>query len=694
MAKNLYLTTNEARSGKSMIALGLMELLRGAIGKVAFFRPIILTAGEGERDRDIQLLLSHFELSQDYSDAFALTFAEAGELLAKDREDYLIEIILSKYQKLEEQYDFVLIEGTDFAQVTSAIELDINARIARNLAAPVLLVSSGKFKSVTEAVNGCVLAAESWEDHGHRLLGCVLNRLPAGELDRAERLLRESLGNELLCAALPEVDILGSLTMREVVLALNAKIIYGEEYQDRHAKHHLIAAMQPGHFLERLTEGSLVITPGDRTDIILACLSALCSARAAHIMGLVLTGGFGMESVVENILRDLSPALTVATVPLDTLRTAAAIHEIECKIYPADERKITSALATFEKYINTQNLRERIITARSDVITPKMFEYRLIQQARQRHKHIVLPEGAEERILRAAEILRERDVVSLTLLGNEEEIRMRAAQLGLQLRGVQIVDPSQSPWLAKYAERYFELRSHKGVTMDQARELMLDGSYFGTMMVYQGDADGMVSGSINTTQHTIRPALEFIKTEPGFSLVSSVFFMCLTEKVLVYGDCAVIPDPDASQLAQIAVASARTAAAFGIEPRVALLSYSTGDSGKGQEVEKVREATRLARQLAPDLAMEGPMQYDAAVDAEVARSKMPDSKVAGRATVFIFPDLNTGNNTYKAVQRSAGAVAVGPVLQGLNKPVNDLSRGCTIADIVNTVAITAIQAAS
>jgi len=677
-----------------MIALGLMEMLRGTIHNVAFFRPIIQTADRSVRDPDIELILAHFELRQDYSAAFALTFAEAAELLAKDREDYLIEVILTAYKKLEEQYDFVLIEGTDFAQVTSAVELDINARIATNLAAPVILVSSGKFKSLADAVHGCVLAAESWEEHGHKLLGCVLNRVGGDDVSQAVQQLQSGLGSDLLCYALPEVEILGSLTMREVAGTLNAEILYGREYLDRHARRHIVAAMQPGHFLERLTAGSLVITPADRTDIILACLAAMCSASAAHTMGIVLTGGFALEAVVENLLRDLSPALSVVRVSADTLRTVAAIEKIESKIHAKDERKITTALATFEKFVETDKLRDRIITATSDVMTPKMFEYRIIQQARINHKHIVLPEGAEERILRAAEILRERDVAELTLLGSEEEIRMRALQLGLRLSGVNIIDPAESPLRTGYADTYFALRAHRGITREQAGDVMLDGSYFGTMMVYSGQADGMVSGCINTTQHTIRPALEFIKTRPGFSLVSSVFFMCLAQRVLVYGDCAVMPDPDATQLAEIAVSSARTAAAFGIEPRVALLSYSTGESGKGQEVEKVREATRLARQLAPDLLIEGPMQYDAAVDAEVARTKMPNSPVAGQATVFVFPDLNTGNNTYKAVQRSAGAVAVGPVLQGLNKPVNDLSRGCSVADIVNTVAITAIQAAS
>jgi phosphate acetyltransferase len=298
----------------------------------------------------------------------------------------------------------------------------------------------------------------------------------------------------------------------------------------------------------------------------------------------------------------------------------------------------------------------------------------------------------EERILRAAEILRMRDVVAVTLLGNEKEIRQKAASLGISLPDVTVVDPMDSDRRQTYADAYFEIRKHKGISPQMAFDAMADVSYFGTMMVHFGAADGMVSGAVHTTQHTIRPAFEIIRTRPDCSIVSSVFLMCLSDRVLVFGDCAVNPEPTPGQLADIAISSAETARMFGVQPLIAMLSYSTGESGKGAEVEKVREATRIAKQRRADLKIEGPIQYDAAVDAGVARTKLPGSEVAGHATVFIFPDLNTGNNTYKAVQRSANAVAVGPVLQGLNKPVNDLSRGCTVTDIVNTVAITAIQA--
>ena len=353
---------------------------------------------------------------------------------------------------------------------------------------------------------------------------------------------------------------------------------------------------------------------------------------------------------------------------------------------------IAAALGTVETSIDLPALLQSLAEHRSTRITPLMFEYDLLQRARQRLQHIVLPEGEEDRILRAAERLRLRDVARLTLLGDRDRIQQRIDQLGLQLDDVEIVDPQHSPWRQEFADIYFELRQHKGISRQMAFDTLADVSYFGTLMVHTGKADGMVSGSVHTTQHTIRPAFEVIRTQPDTAIVSSVFLMCLADRVLVYGDCAVNPDPNAKQLADIAIASARTAITFGIEPRIAMLSYSTGASGKGLAVNKVREATQIAQQARPELKIEGPIQYDAAVDSSVAQTKLPDSEVAGNASVFIFPDLNTGNNTYTAVQRSANAVAIGPVLQGLNKPVNDLSRGCTVTDIVNTVAITAIQA--
>ncbi|EJZ05937.1 phosphate acetyltransferase, partial [Mycolicibacterium fortuitum subsp. fortuitum DSM 46621 = ATCC 6841 = JCM 6387] len=369
-------------------------------------------------------------------------------------------------------------------------------------------------------------------------------------------------------------------------------------------------------------------------------------------------------------------------------RVAGARGRVTAK----SQRKIDTALALMDKHVDVNDLIAQLSIPIPAVTTPQMFTYQLLDQARSDRKRIVLPEGTDDRILKAAGRLLQHEVAELTILGEESQIRSRAAELGVDIDAAVVLDPRTSELCDQFAEQYAELRRKKGVTVEQAREIIHDVSYFGTMLVHNEMVDGMVSGAAHTTAHTVRPAFEIIRTAPGISTVSSIFLMCLADRVLAYGDCAIVPDPTSEQLADIAISSSRTAAQFGIDPRVAMLSYSTGTSGTGADVDKVRAATELVRQREPDLLVEGPIQYDAAVEPSVAATKMPDSPVAGRATVLIFPDLNTGNNTYKAVQRSAGAIAIGPVLQGLNKPVNDLSRGALVEDIVNTVAITAIQA--
>ncbi|MBA4358025.1 MAG: phosphate acetyltransferase, partial [Desulfovibrio sp.] len=442
-----------------------------------------------------------------------------------------------------------------------------------------------------------------------------------------------------------------------------------------------------------IERGTLVITPGDRADIILGSLASRLSTNYADISGILLTGGIDPSESVRRLIEGwVGAPIPILIAEGHTYKTARILYDLYGRIEPGDQNKIQSALRVFEEHVDMAELRTKLVAAKPTTVTPKMFEFSLILKAKTLKQHIVLPEGTGERIMRAADILLRRGVVDLTLLGKEADIRNKMSQLGLELEGVRIVEPLKSPNYEDYVQTYYELRKHKGIREEDARDRMLDPTFYSTMMVHKGHADGMVSGSITTTQQTIRPAFEIIKTKPGSSIVSSVFFMCLKDRVLVYGDCAVNPNPTAEELAEIALSSAETAQLFGIEPRIAMLSYSTGDSGKGEDVERVIQATKIAHERAPHLLLEGPLQYDAAVDIEVAHTKMPESKVAGRATVFIFPDLNTGNNTYKAVQRSAQAVAIGPVLQGLNKPINDLSRGCTVPDIVNTVAITAIQA--
>ncbi len=695
MADTLFVTGTEPRSGKSAIVLGLMQLLSRDIQRVAFFRPIISSSEASAKDHDINLVMSQFNLDMRYSEAYSMTMQKAREMINMGQHEALLEKILSDFNSLKGRFDFILCEGTDFFGTDSAFEFDINADIAANLGCPVLLVCNGQKKSQDEIVASALLTIESFEDKGLDILAAVINRVE----DSDGSGMVEELKKKIRCPecfpiyVIPEEAKLGKPTVADVMKWLDARVLYGADMTSNLVDNYVIAAMQLGNFLNYLERGSLVITPGDRSDIILGSLASRLSTNYPDISGILLTGGLEPSSSVRKLIEGwVGAPIPILVAEGHTYKTARILYDLYGRIEPSDQNKIQSALRVFEEHVDLSELRTKLVAAKPSTVTPKMFEFSLIMKAKSRKQHIVLPEGTGERIMRAADILLRRGVVDVTLLGRETEIRTRMSQFGLELEGVQIIDPGKSPNYDDYVKTYFDLRKHKGIREEDARDRMLDPTYYSTMMVYKGHADGMVSGSVTTTQQTIRPAFEIIKTRPGAKIVSSVFLMCLKDRVLVYGDCAVNPNPTAEELAEIALSSAHTASIFGIEPRVAMLSYSTGSSGKGQDVEKVIEATRIARERAPELLIEGPIQYDAAVDIDVAQTKMPDSQVAGRATVFIFPDLNTGNNTYKAVQRSAQAVAIGPVLQGLNKPVNDLSRGCTIPDIVNTVAITAIQA--
>ncbi|MBW2491535.1 MAG: phosphate acetyltransferase [Deltaproteobacteria bacterium] len=698
MADNLFITATEARSGKSLVSLGIMEMLLRKIDKVGFFRPIINTdPAPGKQDNDIELISSHFKLEFPYEKMYGFTTKETADLISQGRENEILEGVIKKYTELKKSCDFVLCEGTDYASSSSAFELDINAEISKNLGAPVLLVSNAYQKSVDDAIRSIELSFESLREKGCKIIATIVNRASLHDGKEIVSILKENEGiADHLIFAVPDEPSLGNPTVGEIADLLEAEVLYGEEQLNRHVYNFTVAAMQLRHFLTMIGYGSLIITPGDREDVIIASLASVSSSAMDNIAGILLTGGLKPEEPIWNLIQGFPRKVPVLSVKQDTFPTATLVDKIHAVISPDDHRKITQALGVFEKNIDVEQLGEKVITSRTTTVTPKMFEYELVQKARADKQHIVLPEGDEERILRATEILLRRGVADITLLGNEQTIREKASALCLHIENATIIDPVKSDGFNEYAKTFFELRKHKGITMENARDVMSDVNFFGTMMIYKGRADGMVSGSVHSTAATIRPALQIIKTKPGFTIVSSVFLMCLADRVLVYGDCAVNPNPNASQLAEIALSSAHTAKTFGIEPVIAMLSYSTGGSGTGEDVEKVREATRIAQEKAkesyPGLKIDGPIQYDAAVDASVAKTKMPDSEVAGKATVFVFPDLNTGNNTYKAVQRSAGAVAIGPVLQGLKCPVNDLSRGCTITDIVNTVAITAVQA--
>ncbi|MGY3516880.1 phosphate acetyltransferase [Micromonospora sp. PTRAS2] len=685
MARSVYLTSVGSGGGKSTIALGLAELLSRQVERIGAFRPLV--PGRGP-DQILALLGERYRIEIPVGELHGCSYAEAGALVADGRREELISRIVERYRDVERRCPAVVVVGSDFADGGDGAgprELAFNARLATEFGSVVVPVVDG-FGQQPEAIAAAARGAyHDLVDLGATVLAVIANRVP-GPMTLPEL--------PVPAYAIPEVPAVSAPTVAEVAAALGATLLAGDDAAlGRDVLDYVVGAAHVPTLLDHLTEGALVITPADRADLLVAA-SAAHVAGQVSVAGLVLTLGERPDPRAMRLVEGLNTGLAVLSVRSDSYDTVAASSRIEGRPSMAHPRKVEAALGAFEDCVDTVDLARRLRVSRSARVTPLMFEYDLIDRARSNRRRLVLPEGAEERILRAAEILLRRGVADLTLLGRPDDIARRTRELGVDISGAAVVDPATSPWRDEFAEAYAKLRAHRGMTAELAHDIVAQPNYFGTMMVHTGHADGMVSGATHTTAATIRPAFEIIRTVPGVSVASSVFFMLLADRVLVYGDCAVNPDPDAAQLADIAISSADTAARFGIEPRVAMLSYSTGDSGAGADVEKVAAATRLVRERRPELLVEGPIQYDAAIDPHVAATKLPDSAVAGRATVFIFPDLNTGNNTYKAVQRSAGAVAVGPVMQGLRRPVNDLSRGATVPDIVNTVAITAIQAAA
>jgi len=636
MSNSVYVMGNEARSGKSVVSLGLMETLTRLGKKVCFFRPIVNAERGGEPDKDLRLMRDRYGIELAISDSYCYTLGEAREMLGADQEGELFEGILAQHRKLGERFDFVLSEGSDFTEFSSVFEFDINVAIAKHLQSPLLLVINGHERSEALIGNALRMVCEELEDERCTLVAAVVNRANCADLGALARRVKASSALEIPIYAIPEEPALMRPTVGEIARHLGAELLFGADKLDTPTRGYVVAAMQLGGFLENFSDGELVITPGDRADIIIGCMAAMGTVNRPRPSALVLTVGKRPEESVCALIESLAAPIPVLAVAEDTFHTALKLTELSAAIQPEDHRKIARSLELFDKHVDAAELAETIADSRSEVVTPKMFEYELMERAKADPQHIVLPEGSEPRVLRAVEILRRREVVNITLLGSESEIRTKAAELGVELGDTAIIDPESSPLREDFAKTYCELRAHKRVPMSAALDVMRDVSYFGTMMVYKGAVDGMVSGSAHTTAHTIRPSFEFIKTRPGIKTVSSVFFMCLADKVLVYGDCAVVPNPTAAQLAEIAVSAAGTAQTFGVEPRVALLSYSTGSSGSGDDVEKVREATRLARELAPDLLLEGPIQYDAAVDPGVAEKKMPatPSLAARRSLCF------------------------------------------------------------
>ncbi|CAL2077095.1 Phosphate acetyltransferase [Tenacibaculum dicentrarchi] len=695
MNKAVYIAASEANSGKSMLSLGLMQLLLRKKPKVGYFRPIIDNPIAGKKDNHINTVLNYFKIKCAYDDCYAFTRSDLINKLNDDKEDEVIGEIIEKYKILEEQNDFVIVEGTDFSDHGAVIEMDLNVLIAKNLGIPVIIVSGGLNKTLGDFIQGLRLTYDSFVNKDVKVISVVANKIEESNIDIIIKEVGKNLPKDISINAIPINKKLNNPTIKELSDRIDAKVLFGENYLNNITGDIKVGAMQLANYLHHLTEDCVIVTPADRSDILLGTLQANISTNYPPISGVVLTGGIELNPSIIKLIEGLEKTVPILWVKEGTFAVTTKLGNVRAHIYAENVDKIKRSINIFEKYVDVAALNEKLITYKgTDVLTPRMFQYNLLKKAKQVKKHIVLPEGNDDRILIAASQLQKTGVVKLTILGKKVLIQAAVKRLNISFDfdEIDIINPIESDYFSDFSNTLFELRKHKGLSPAMAEDLMADVSYFGTMMVHKGLADGMVSGAAHTTQHTIKPALQFIKTKPGYSVVSSIFFMCLEDRVSIFGDCAINPNPTAIQLAEIAISSADSSIAFGIDPKIAMLSYSSGASGKGEDVDTVREATAIIKQKRPDLKVEGPIQYDAAVDPSIGKKKMPDSKVAGQANVLIFPDLNTGNNTYKAVQRETGALAIGPMLQGLNKPVNDLSRGCTVDDIFNTIILTAIQA--
>ncbi|MCF7810089.1 phosphate acetyltransferase [bacterium] len=691
--KSLFISSTEPRSGKSVVAVGLMKLLQRRVDKLGYIKPIGNAIGNMP-DEDVELIRILFKLDCKPEVINPLSIDEARTILSDSGEDELLTKLLRAYDQVCKDKDIVVIEGTDYSGTLSALELDINADISKTLDAPVLMVASGENRTIEEIISQVTVAKESFDEKGCDFIGVIVTKVAEKEHKRITKGLEKEFPKHgiTLLGVIPLIDILRSPRLGEIARKLKAKVMYGEEYLHNLAGSPRVAAMSIGNALARFEDGMLLIMPGDREDMILSAMVSRVAVTYPNISGMILCGGLEPHDSVKRLIGGLSGFnIPILQMDDDTFNTTVKVHQMPVSLYAGDEQKINIVFQAMRDHVSRDEVYKLLDLKRAPKTTPLVFLNGLLERARSDKKRIVLPEGDEERTLKAVSRVLADDVADIILLGSEDDIREAANRANAKIDKATIINPVKSDLLEKYGKEYYELRKHKGIDAVHAKDVITDPIYFGTMMVHLNDADGLVSGAVHTTRHTISPAFQIIKTIPNVSLVSSVFFMCLPDRVYVYGDCAVNPHPDASQLADIAISSAQTAKAFGFDPMVAMLSYSTGSSGVGPEVEFVKEATELVRKRAPELKVDGPMQYDAAVSESTARSKMPGSPVAGRANIFIFPDLDAGNMAYKAVQRSSKAIAVGPVLQGLNKPVNDLSRGCLVEDIVYTIAITAIQ---
>ncbi len=681
--RSLYVYADKQGAGSLLVTLGLMNILKKSLRKVAFFRPIV----QQREDYDCRFIKEYFGLDIDYNDMWGYTIKEAEHMIAIWGEAALYEGLIKKYKKFEKDYDFILCEGVYSDLFSNIVELDINIEIAKNFSASVLNIINAEGLAKNEIIDLFLLQKENMKKGAVNRLATVINRVQP-------RLIKQLKKFDTDIYAIPETVELTRLSLADIVESLKTdKFKFNDSDYARKVTGVKVAAMSLDNYLSRITQGDLVIVPADRSEIILGLLGSFYSRNFPSISGIIFSNGLEPHENIKRLIDGLANfTLPILLVEDDTYTTAKKISNITPKIRLSDKQKISLCLGIFAKYVNTAQIESKLQTHKNDIVTPQMFEYKLFELARKEKKKIVLPEAHDIRVLQAAEIILNRGIADIIFLENPQEFKRYYEQLGLDLSKAEVVDYKAQSYINRFGEELYRLRKHKGMSKDQAVDAVTHVNYFATMMVHLGMADGMVSGATHSTAETVRPALQIIKTKEDVELVSSIFFMCLDTKVLVFGDCAIVQDPNVKELADIAISANDNAKRFGIEPRVAMISYSSGESAKGVDVEKVREATRIIKEKREDIVVDGPMQFDAAFDPVVAKKKMPDSKVAGEASVYIFPNLNTGNTTYKAVQRSSNAGAIGPILQGLKKPVNDLSRGCTLKDIVNTIAITAIQA--
>lgn len=691
--KTLFVAPTRNGVGLSSTALGLTRALERQGLKVAFLKPIAQTH---TLDADDSVLFARKVTHLKTPDPIPLTWAE--EQLSHGAEEDLMENVFAlSREAIGDGVDVLLVEGLALNE-RNVYAGALNASLARNLQADTILVSSLAGVSPAELADELEIAAQNYRrSDGSGLAGYILNFAPAN-LDFSTLMAELRARSSVLASG--ELPLLGVVSASEALSAprtldvaryLNAEILNEGEATQRRVLTTVITARTVPNMANLFSPGALIVTPGDREDVIMA--ASLSHMSGTPLAGLIYTFSVPEESIQRLCRAALNSTLPVMRVPTNSFETASAILKMDSRVPHDDLERMDKMLDYIADRLDTVPLGSRIRSATDGErrLPPSAFRYELIQKARAAKKSIVLPEGDEPRTVKAAIRCTEKGIARCVLLADPEKVRHVAEGQGLHLpAGLEILDPDSIR--ENYVAPMVELRKNKGLTAPQALAQLEDNVVMGTMMLALGEVDGLVSGAVHTTANTVRPALQLIKTAPGSSLVSSVFFMLMPEQVLVYGDAAINPNPNAQELADIAIQSADSAKAFGITPRVAMISYSTGESGSGEDVNKVKEATKLVRERRPDIVVDGPLQYDAASVLSVGRQKAPDSPVAGQATVFIFPDLNTGNTTYKAVQRSAGVVAVGPMLQGLRKPVNDLSRGALVDDIVYTIALTAIQA--